>query len=266
MTLETLLQTEKSTAELSSWGFAFEVTDGRCEYSTPIYGLFLDAFAKAEITGKILVFAADVYGVSEHPVYLSQLIPVTKESDTELRGPGFEGFQKFRDLIGELAGADTGMRFLSEFSEIGYATDPLGSSILRGCIELESGAVTLLKQTNPVEKSLFELSCKERYPDLTEAPLPEEEEDDYQSETTTETEFTPERLFNLFVYLHGEHVVALGANVHEVEGDEGDDATSLASIHALQGPHRGNRETRRAMRRKRFPVEHAVCRCGTTRI
>ena len=119
MALETLLQTKKSTAELSSWGFAFEVTDGRCEYSTPICGLFLDAFAKGQFTGNVLVFAADVYGVSQHPVYLVQLVPVTKENDTEVLGPGFEGFTEFRDLVGELAGADTGMKFLEDFSEIG---------------------------------------------------------------------------------------------------------------------------------------------------
>jgi hypothetical protein len=139
--------------------------------------LFLDAFAKAEITGKVLVFAADVYGVSHHPVYLIQSIPVTREDDTELRGPGFEGFEKFRDLIGELAASDPGMRFLSEFSEIGYATDPFDSSILRGCTELELGAVTILKQADPREKSLFEPACKERYPSLIEVALPDDDEE-----------------------------------------------------------------------------------------
>ena len=175
-TLQSLLQTEKSTDELSSWGFAFEVTDGRCEYSTPIYELFLEAFVKAQITGKVLVFAADVYGISEHPVYLIQLIPATRETDEEVRGPGFEGFEKFRDLIGELAATDTGMRFLREFSEMGYAGDPFGSSILRGYIELESGAVTHLKRVDAAEKSLFEQASLARYTSATEEPADEEEE------------------------------------------------------------------------------------------
>jgi len=174
--IQTLLQTEKSTDELSSWGFAFEVIDGRCEYSTPIYAIFIEAFAQAKITGKVVVFAADVFGVSRHPVYLIQLIPATRETEDEVRGPGFEGFKKVRDLIDDLSAADPGMRFLKELSEMGYATDPFGTSLLRGCIELELGAVTCLKQTNPCEKLLFELACKERYPSLVEVPASEEEE------------------------------------------------------------------------------------------
>ena len=232
--LQTLLKTEKSTDELSSWGFAFEVIDGRCEYSTPIYATFLDAFAKAQITGKVLVFAADVFGVSRHPVYLIQLVPATKETDDEVRGPGFEGFKTFRALIGELSTADPGMRFLKELSEMGYATDPFGTSLLRGCIELELGAVTCLKQTNPCEKSLFELACKERYPSLVEVPASEEEERvEPEIQTLKQKEPMPEPIFNLFAYVHGEHVVALGAKVRKVDEDE---ATCLALLQGLVPP------------------------------
>ena len=102
--------------------------------------------------------------------------------------------------------------------------------MLRGCIELQSGAVTHPTQTNPGEKLLFELACKERYPALTETPLPEEEEADNKPESMIRLEPVQEPLFNLFVYVHGEHVVALGANVHEVDEDE---ATCLAFLQQM---------------------------------
>jgi hypothetical protein len=174
--LQSLLQTEKSTDELSAWGFAFQVTDGRAIYSEPIYKLFLDAFAKSGLTGQVLFFAADVLGVSVHPVYLVQMIPVTRETEDEVRGPSFDEFKTFRDLIDQLSAADPGIRFLKKFSEVGYAMDSFSTSILRGCIDLESGSVTRLKRTSSVEKSLFEQACLARYPGAKEDPADEEEE------------------------------------------------------------------------------------------
>jgi hypothetical protein len=174
--LQSILQTEKSTDELYSWGFGFEITDGRGVYSDPIYKLFLDAFAKSGLTGKVLLFAANAFGISVHPVYLVQMIPVTRETEDEVRGPGFDEFETFRDLIDQLSAADSGMNFLKKFSEIGYAMDAFATSILRGCIDLESGFVTRLKRTNSVEKSLFEQACLARYPGTKEDPADKEEE------------------------------------------------------------------------------------------
>jgi hypothetical protein len=173
--LQILLQGEKSTDELYSWGFAFQVTDGRAIYGDPIYKIFLDAFAKSGLTGQVLFFAADVLGVSAHPIYLVQMIPVTRETEDEARGLGFKEFETFRDLMDQLSAADPGMNFLKESSEIGYAMDAFASSILLGCIDLESGVVTRLKRTNSVEKSLFEQACLARYPGAKEDPADKEE-------------------------------------------------------------------------------------------
>jgi len=167
-TLQHILQTTHSTGELYSWGFAFEINDDRSFYSDPIYELILEAWARSKFTGKVIVYAGDVRGMSRHPVYLVQLIPVAGEEDGVLRGPGYETFQQFRDLVAQLASADSGMRFLQEYCEVGSATGTAATSIVRGCVELADGKVTRMRRVTSAERTFFEGVCLKRYPEAVE--------------------------------------------------------------------------------------------------
>lgn len=167
--LQQLLQTEKSTDELSAWALAFTVTDGRCEYSTPIYALLLDALERSDFTGKLLLFARDVFGMSQYPTFLVQLTPVTKEDEDEVRGPGYDAFRKFRKLVAELCEQDSGMTFLKEYAEIGDSYEPLHNSILRGNALFKNGQAVSLTPADENEQSLFEETLIGKFPGVRQA-------------------------------------------------------------------------------------------------
>lgn len=168
--LQKLLQTQKSTDQLSSWNMAFVVTDGRSEYSTPIYNVLLEALMQGGFSGKMLVFARDIFGISQHPAYLVQLVPVTTEKADEVRGPGFAAFQEFCAVVAGIAGRASGMTFLADFAELGNPYEPIEQSILRGNITWKNGEVTIFTPAGPEEQTLFEESFLERFPDALQEP------------------------------------------------------------------------------------------------
>lgn len=166
--IQQLLRTEKSTDELSSWNMAFVTTDGRCKTSTPIYEIILDALARMNFTGKLLLFAKDVFEMTQYPTYLVQMIPVARENSKEVRGPGYEAFNEFRDLVAKLSQADTGLSFLAEYAELGDAYEPLAQSILRGNAVFKNGKAVQILPTNEEEQTLFEELLRNTFPAISE--------------------------------------------------------------------------------------------------